>query len=738
MNEIHELRSLSVPEMTEVDGDTIDVNIPTSSGMLLFTKSKVYVHPSSTTSKKNIPGYLSLSQISVGDYSGRAGNHFLLSWIPEDFFRLHPEALNAYRDAESGVNTMAAVSLPSRLDYAFSVRLSDVYSILFCPPKYNWSYGRIIINLRNEQDLVPPLYFHDDECRSTIEQEKAQRKSQFDPFDESGDVFWGGAHFLMFLKRYAHVVRANGSSQLFLINPTSEDIISSRALMSSVPDTSSFAAPYIPPTPSVNIPPTPSVSISPETREALVQPMQNLFAKFGWNVFSKFSKVTLYGREKLDQALDHPIAKSIVPHLPKETQLMLSSNRVKRLAEEYDPARLFLAHWAEQVAEQAESMNSKRDSNGQIITETTNEEPSAVGSFELITLDTLAPHAKRGKPLTKAQWSEMFDAEGRFVRTQKECLSIIFHGSIEPDIRGEVWPFLLEIYPWTSTAEERVQIDRQLRSEYRRLKEAWYNDLDRQMNDAFFLEQKHRIEKDVHRTDRQHEYFAEENLPHPDPQSTFTGTNLHMEMLKDILLTYNDDSMAFWGMVGLMKRMCYNFRRDQKGMRRQLETLRQLIKFMDPILYNHLEKTDSANLFCFFRMLLIYFKREFDWTQLLQLWDVLFTNFLSYQFHIFVAMAIMERHREVILSQTHAFDEVLKYFNDLGMHISLDPTLECAEQLFYRFRSKVEMIDRRNSEKEQEDKASSTSKAEDKPEPQEVTKYLRSLLGTEPVDYSEE
>jgi len=83
----------------------------------------------------------------------------------------------------------------------------------------------------------------------------------------------------------------------------------------------------------------------------------------------------------------------------------------------------------------------------------------------------------------------------------------------------------------------------------------------------------------------------EEDLPHPDPDSQYSGTNAHLEMLKDMLMTYNmydnreigtifpgielilgyvqgmsdllsvvyavmqDDSDAFWCFCGFMDRM---------------------------------------------------------------------------------------------------------------------------------------------------------------------------------------
>jgi hypothetical protein len=85
----------------------------------------------------------------------------------------------------------------------------------------------------------------------------------------------------------------------------------------------------------------------------------------------------------------------------------------------------------------------------------------------------------------------------------------------------------------------------------------------------------------VHRTDRTIPLFAGEDIPHPDPDSPFaeTGTNVHLEQMKDMLLTYNefnpdlgyvqgmsdllapiyavmqDDAVAFWAFVGFMDRM---------------------------------------------------------------------------------------------------------------------------------------------------------------------------------------
>lgn len=195
------------------------------------------------------------------------------------------------------------------------------------------------------------------------------------------------------------------------------------------------------------------------------------------------------------------------------------------------------------------------------------------------------------------------------------------------------------------------------------------------------------IEKDVHRTDRHVPIFQGEDIPHPDPNSPFAevGTNVHMEQLKEMLLTYNeynkdlgyvqgmsdllapiyaviqDDAVAFWAFQKFMERMERNFLRDQSGMRSQLLTLDQLVQFMDPKLWNHLQAADSTNFFFFFRMILVWYKREFEWLDVLRLWECLWTDYQSANFHLFVAMAILEKHRDVIMEHLQHFDEVLKY-----------------------------------------------------------------------------
>lgn len=133
-------------------------------------------------------------------------------------------------------------------------------------------------------------------------------------------------------------------------------------------------------------------------------------------------------------------------------------------------------------------------------------------------------------------------------------------------------------------------------------------------------------------------------------------------------------------------------------MKKQLSTLQELIALMDPQLYHHLDLTGSLNLFFVFRWCLIAFKREFKFDDVLVVWESLWSA-PSSQFHLFLAMSILETHRAVIIRYLKEFDEVLKYVNELSQTMDPQPLISQAEILYLGFRNLVEISDRRRAER---------------------------------------
>lgn len=53
----------------------------------------------------------------------------------------------------------------------------------------------------------------------------------------------------------------------------------------------------------------------------------------------------------------------------------------------------------------------------------------------------------------------------------------------------------------------------------------------------------------------------------------------------------------------------------------------------------------------------------------MRLWEVLFSDHLSTQFQLFVAMAVLDKHRDVMIDHLQGFDEILK--------VNITEILEC-------------------------------------------------------------
>ncbi|TVY55158.1 GTPase-activating protein GYP7 [Lachnellula cervina] len=711
---------------------------------LLYSKSKAS-HPARIPLRQNIPGYIALlqqkpppssrpSSSSSASARAKAASSLLLAWLPESSLG---DALNSYvkvdlSEGDSPPKQSYLVPPPPTTTahsssighYAFAIPVSAIYSLLVRPPSLGWWFGSVIINTR-AGDSFPALFFHDSECQSTLLQKKKRTRESFDPFGANGEMFWGGDEVLRWLRRYVAIERSGAEPNIYLVEPSMEDkeAFGGKPVTAAVvrrPSSSGAAIGGA----------AGSGSGSRAQRDASMDPVMKFVKETGWNLMEKFSKVTTFTRRTADSVIDNP-------KIPPQVRRLLKNPEVQTLQDEFDSARIYLARWAMGIAEQSE-----RDRNQRIWTarDVLEMEETDVGEFELLDTEIAGLSLKElRKTVTMKEWNSYFDERtGRLQVTADEVKERIFHGGLDAEdgVRKEAWLFLLGIYEWDSSADERKAELASLRDEYVKLKGAWWDrliDLGGEGQEGeWWREQKGRIvpflgvygiEKDVHRTDRAIPLFAGEDTPHPDPSSPFAdvGTNVHLEQMKDMLLTYNeynrdlgyvqgmsdllapiyavtqDDAIAFWGFQHFMDRMERNFLRDQSGMRKQLLTLDHLVQLMDPKLYLHLQSADSTNFFFFFRMLLVWFKREFQWLDILHLWEVLWTDYMSSNFHLFIALAILEKHRDVIMEHLKHFDEVLKYVNELSTTIDLESTLIRAEALFRRFQRTVEAIDKKSN-----------------------------------------
>jgi hypothetical protein len=448
---------------------------------------QVYIHPT-PSAKDNIPGYIALLQqkpapdsrptsSSSTSAKSKAAASLLLAWLPESSLG---DALNIYvkvdlAEGDSPPKQSYLVPPPptsatpssSIGHYAFAIPVSAIYSLLVRPPSLGWWFGSFIINSRAGESF-PALFFHDSECQSTILQKKRRTRESFDPFGANGEMFWGGDEVLRWLRRYVTIERSGAEPNIYLIEPSLED----KAAFGGKPVTAAVVR--RPSSSGMTIggaAGSGAASSSRSPRDAGMDPVTKFVKEAGWNLMEKFSKVTTFTRRTADSVIDNP-------KIPPQVRRLLRNPEVQTLQEEFDSARIYLARWAMGIAEQSE-----RDRNQRIWTarDVLEMEETGVGEFELLDTEMGSLTMKEmRKTVTMKEWNGYFDQRtGRLQVTVDEVKERIFHGGLDPEdgVRKEAWLFLLGVYEWDSSADERKAESASLRDAYVRLKGSWWDRL---------------------------------------------------------------------------------------------------------------------------------------------------------------------------------------------------------------------------------------------------------------------
>jgi hypothetical protein len=353
--------------------------------------------------------------------------------------------------------------------YAFALPVSEIYSVLVRPPSIGWWFGSVVINTR-AGDSFPALFFHDSECQSTIMQRKKLAKESFDPFGDGGGMFWGGDEVLRWLKRYVNVERSGADPSVYLIDPSEDDKKSFGKTAAEGSKTNKDG------------------DASSGKRDGGMDPVTKALKEARWNFLEKLSQVTTFTRRTAQAVVDNP-------KIPPQVRRLIQNPEVQTLQEEFDSARIYLARWAMGMAEQSERERNQRIWTAKDVLAM---EESDVGDFEILDMDRMTMSDRR-KPVTLTEWKGFFDPKGRLQLTPDEVKERIYHGGLDPDdgVRKEAWLFMLGVYDWDSSEEERRANVNSRRDEYIRLKGAWWERLaegeQTEEQEEWWREQKNRI-----------------------------------------------------------------------------------------------------------------------------------------------------------------------------------------------------------------------------------------------------
>ncbi|CDQ60646.1 unnamed protein product [Oncorhynchus mykiss] len=205
-------------------------------------------------------------------------------------------------------------------------------------------------------------------------------------------------------------------------------------------------------------------------------------------------------------------------------------------------------------------------------------------------------------------------------------------------------------------------------------------------------------EKDVNRTDRTNRFY--EGIDNPglvllhDILMTYCMYDFDLgyvqgmsDLLSPILYVMENEVDAFWCFVSFMDHMHQNFEEQMQGMKTQLIQLSTLLRLLDLAFWNYLESQDSGYMYFCFRWLLIRFKRELSYPDVLRMWEVMWTGLPCQNFHLLVCCAILDSEKRKIMEENFGFNEILKHINELSMKLDIEEILHKSEAICMQIRS---------------------------------------------------
>ncbi|XP_072953150.1 uncharacterized protein [Typha angustifolia] len=602
--------------------DSVKSTTSESSGAeIVFSKDNVTIHPTQYGSER-ISGRLRLI---------KQGSSLFMSWIP-------------YKPSSDGAefvgrsSTSVSLEKDRNLYTIKALPLSDVRSVRRHTPTLGWQY---IIVVLSSGLAFPPLYFY------------------------SGGV----REFLATLKQHVFIVRSGDDANVFLVNDFQDPLQKSLS--------------------SLELPRVVSVANGASLHNSLssVGSVDNSGRVNGVS-YDGSSSTSEYNRRQKhrphDPARDISIQVlekfSLVTKFARETTSHIFRDNNNNDVNAYERKK------------QQNYVPIQRTSSSPSDVETTSDTVSVASDPLEFDKLPLVWGKQRERSLCLQEWAALLDSEGR-VTDSKALRKRVFYGGVDHNLRKEVWKFLLGFHEYDSTYAEREYLAAAKKSEYEVIKSQWQSiSVTQAKKFTKFRERKGLIDKDVVRTDRSFSYYEGDDNPNVavlrDILLTYSFYNFDLgycqgmsDLLSPILFVMEDESESFWCFVELMERLGPNFNRDQSGMHSQLLALTKLVELLDGPLHNYFKQADCLNYFFCFRWILIQFKREFEYEQIMRLWEVLWTHYLSEHFHLYMCVAILKRYRKRIMGEQMDFDTLLKFINELSGHIDLDRSIRDAEAL---------------------------------------------------------
>ncbi|EEB20263.1 run and tbc1 domain-containing protein, putative [Pediculus humanus corporis] len=210
----------------------------------------------------------------------------------------------------------------------------------------------------------------------------------------------------------------------------------------------------------------------------------------------------------------------------------------------------------------------------------------------------------------------------------------------------------------------------------------------------------HRIDKDVQRCDRNYYYFTNENLEKlRNVMCTYVWEHLDIgymqgmcDLVAPLLVIFDEESITYACFCRLMDRMVDNFP-NGGAMDAHFANMRSLIQILDSEMFELMHQNGDYTHFYFcYRWFLLDFKREMIYDDVFIIWETIWAakHIASAHFVLFIALALVEIYRDIILTNSMDFTDIIKFFNEMAERHDAKAILTLARELVFQVQTLIE------------------------------------------------
>uniref|UniRef100_A0A8C2F5P9 Small G protein signaling modulator 2 n=1 Tax=Cyprinus carpio TaxID=7962 RepID=A0A8C2F5P9_CYPCA len=214
------------------------------------------------------------------------------------------------------------------------------------------------------------------------------------------------------------------------------------------------------------------------------------------------------------------------------------------------------------------------------------------------------------------------------------------------------------------------------------------------------LSQSKLIDKDVQRCDRNYYFFTTSNLEKlRNIMCSYVWEHLEIgyvqgmcDLLAPLMVILDDECLAYSCFTQLMKRMSQNFPTGG-AMDTHFANMRSLIQILDSELFELMQQNGDYTHFYFcYRWFLLDFKRELLYEDVFAVWEVIWVapHISSKHFVLFIALALVEVYRDIILDNNMDFTDIIKFFNEMAERHDVQHILRIARELVHKVQTLIE------------------------------------------------